>query len=373
MAYWSKHGENDELTMDEAEKVFNLKAPLASDDMINIDDPLTKINVRDILRKICSESNDMWMAVSFLKKMEESTPGFQHRVKYDVNGIPEGVMYMTPRMRKDLIRYSDLLFLDAQARQFNSSGFPYISPCVTDNENKVAQVAEAIVIEEETDVYVWVIKMMADIESRFHPKSIRLIYGDGKIVQSLLTQLDIDATCTLRGDKWHLLNKVWPDKFGSTHYPSIRKYLVTMLDSKNVEEWNGAANQARDELKSYPHLVSWIDEIHETPSYYAGYFLKCTLGGSLGKNGSSAAESNHSSIVAYNGNGANWCISDQIHHLLERNQNRAKEKDNFEQNLQLSAQRHVSKFLFDVAAWDKNARMTLSNHAYQKLWLPSIQ
>jgi len=28
--------------------------------------------------------------------------------------------------------------------------------------------------------------------------------------------------------------------------------------------------------------------------------------------------------------------------------------------------------LFDVAAWDKNARMTLSNHAYQKLWLPSI-
>jgi hypothetical protein len=197
MAYWSKHEESDKLTMDEAEKVFNLKAPLASDDMINIDDPLTKVNVRDILRKICSESNDMWMAVSFLRKMKASTPGFDYRVKYDEKGIPEGIMYMTPRMRQDLIRYSDLLFLDAQARQFNSSGFPYISPCVTDNENKVAQVAEAIIIEEETDVYVWVTKMMAEIESRFHLNSICLIYGDGKIVQSLLTQLGIESTCTL--------------------------------------------------------------------------------------------------------------------------------------------------------------------------------
>eukprot|EP00978_Attheya_sp_CCMP212_P035757 scaffold157531_cov30-Attheya_sp.AAC.1 len=63
--------------------------PLASDDIINVDDPLTKVNVKHILGKICSESNDMWMAVSFLKKMKQSTPGFDYRVKYDEKGIPE--------------------------------------------------------------------------------------------------------------------------------------------------------------------------------------------------------------------------------------------------------------------------------------------
>eukprot|EP00978_Attheya_sp_CCMP212_P010355 scaffold25033_cov37-Attheya_sp.AAC.1 len=96
--------------------------------------------------------------------MKQCTPGFEYRVKYDEN--------MSSRMRQDLIRYSDILFLDAQARQYNSSGFPYISPCVTDKENKVAQVAEAIVIEEETAVYAWVIRMMEDIEPRFNKSSI---------------------------------------------------------------------------------------------------------------------------------------------------------------------------------------------------------
>jgi hypothetical protein len=129
---------------------------------------------------------------------------------------------MSPRIRQDLIRYSDILFLDAQARQYNSSGFPYISPCVTDNENKVAQVAEAIVIKEVTAVYAWVIEMEEGIELRFYKSSIRIFFGDGKIVQSLLESLDIQPTCILRGDKWHLLNKMWPEKFAPTHFPIIK-------------------------------------------------------------------------------------------------------------------------------------------------------
>jgi hypothetical protein len=373
MNYWSSHRESDELTMEEATKLSDLKNPLASDDIVNVDDPLTKVNVKHILRKICSESNDMWMAVSFLKKMKESTPGFEYRVKYDDKGIPEGIMYMSPRMRQDLIRYSDILFLDAQARQYNSSGFPYISPCVTDNENKVAQVAEAIVIEEEISVYAWVINMMHEIEPRFDKSSIRIIFGDGKIVQSLLETLDIQPTCILRGDKWHLLNKVWPEKFGPIHYPIIKNALITMMDCNSIESWDIAAENARKLISSYPHLVMYIDEIHQNPSYYAGYFLKFLVGGALGKNGSSGAEQNHSSVVAYNGKGANWCIADQLHHLILRCQNRSKSKDEFEQNLQFAVTRFVSSFMNREAEWDRNARLSLSNHAYNTLWLPALR
>lgn len=64
MNYWSSHHESDELTMEEATKLSDLKNPVASDDIVvNMDDPLTKVNIKHILRKICS--NDMWMAVFF--------------------------------------------------------------------------------------------------------------------------------------------------------------------------------------------------------------------------------------------------------------------------------------------------------------------
>eukprot|EP00978_Attheya_sp_CCMP212_P028018 scaffold95570_cov51-Attheya_sp.AAC.1 len=77
-----------------------------------------------------------------------------------------------------------------------------------------------------------------------------------------------------------------------------------MLDSDTQEQWDVAANHAKKKLEQWPHLSSFIDDIVRNPSYYAGYYLKLIVGGSLGKNGSSGAESNHSSVVAYNGNGA---------------------------------------------------------------------
>jgi hypothetical protein len=66
-------------------------------------------------------------------------------------------MYMTPRIRADLVRFGDVIFLDAQQQQFNSSGFPYISPVLHDDEGKIAQGAEAIVIEESHEIYAWVL------------------------------------------------------------------------------------------------------------------------------------------------------------------------------------------------------------------------
>jgi hypothetical protein len=75
-----------------------------------------------------------------------------------------------------------------------------------------------------------------------------------------------------------------------------------MLDSNSIDSWNIPAENSRKLISScWPHLVTYIDKIHQNPSYYAGYFLKFTVGGALGKNGSSGAEQNHSSIVVYNG------------------------------------------------------------------------
>ena len=63
-------------------------------------------------------------------------------------------MYMTPRMRYNLVRYGNIMFLDSQKRQYNRLGWPYIGPVIRTNENKIAVTAESIVISEDIDTNI---------------------------------------------------------------------------------------------------------------------------------------------------------------------------------------------------------------------------
>ena len=82
-------------------------------------------------------------------------------------------MYMTAQMRTHARRYGNVLCLDAQKRQYNSSGWPYIAPCVKDNKMKVAVAAESIVTEENHEYYVWILMCMANIEPRFELSNVQ--------------------------------------------------------------------------------------------------------------------------------------------------------------------------------------------------------
>ena len=96
-----------------------------------------------------------------------SSPGFDYRVKKDTDGRPTGLMYMTAQMRYHARRYGTVLCLDAQKRQYNSSGWPYIAPVVKDNEMKVAVASESIVTKETHEFYIWSLQSMTSIEPRF--------------------------------------------------------------------------------------------------------------------------------------------------------------------------------------------------------------
>jgi hypothetical protein len=75
-----------------------------------------------------------------------------------------GLMYMTSQMRTHACRYGSVLCLDTQKQQYNSSGWPYIAPCVKDNEMKGSVAAESIVKEENHKYYVWILRCMVEIE-----------------------------------------------------------------------------------------------------------------------------------------------------------------------------------------------------------------
>jgi hypothetical protein len=105
--------------------------------------------------------------VEFLETLQKMISGFVFSVRFDYQGLPDAFMYMTPRMRMDLVQFGDVIFLNAQHQQFKSLGSPYISPVLHVDKGKIAQGAESIVIEESHEIYAWVLSKMARLELWF--------------------------------------------------------------------------------------------------------------------------------------------------------------------------------------------------------------
>eukprot|EP00957_Ditylum_brightwellii_P044767 3395457-Ditylum_brightwellii.AAC.1 len=81
------------------------------------------------------EDGFYWNTIRFLEVVTEKNPNMLYRIKHSKEGKPEAILWMLPEMREDLVFFGDILFLDAQKRDYNEPGWPYIGPCIRDNEN----------------------------------------------------------------------------------------------------------------------------------------------------------------------------------------------------------------------------------------------
>jgi hypothetical protein len=134
------------------------------------------------------------------------------------------------------------------------------------------------------------------------------------------------------------MNEVWnkPTSFGG-QYDTIKHLLKAMLESKTELEWDSAFQNARCIICFLPTLVEKLVKIHDMPEYYSGYYLREIEGG-LGRNGSAQAEENHTSVVAYIGEGGVWCIA------VDRQKDRVRRKSTEEQNLHVMIGAHRTKY-----------------------------
>ena len=109
-----------------------------------------------------------------------------------------------------------------------------------------------------------------------------------------------------------------------------------MLYSRTENEWDDAFHNARRLLNNNHEMVDKLSDIHNDPSHYAGYYLCKIKGGSLGKHGDSHSGQNHSSVVAYLGQGGSLSITEQIVALMRRHQNHVQQKTTQEASLRVS-------------------------------------
>ena len=371
MKYFARNGLNNQLTVQEA-LVLTSKSQSAADEVVDTDDPMITKNINHILRKVMKEDSGTWKAIDYLRELKRINPNLDFKVAYDSDGAPEGILWMTKVMRTNVIRYGDIISLDMQKRQYNRMGFPFCSPVCKDGENNVVPAAESIVIEESDSMYIWIFKAMQEIEPRWDIRNLRYIFADQGIGKNVLSKLKIDQTCTLRGDYYHLYTQVWPKAFGQNNFMQIKNFLKGMLESRTIKDWEESYKSARSHLLHLPHLAEKLDSLYELPSYYAGYFLEQN-GGSIGMNGSSSAEQNHSSVCAYLGDGATWSIVEQIDQLIKRHQDRVRKSMMENNKLYVKIQNYITLFLDYEGIADIAARKFLSNYAYQNFWLVSLK
>jgi hypothetical protein len=97
--------------MTEAESLVS--PPKTVEDNIDIDDESVRTNYEKLLE-----------GEKYLEDCKAETPGFQHVIDCDDEGKPVCITWATPHMLRDLLRFSDVIFLDAQCRQFNVHHFP---------------------------------------------------------------------------------------------------------------------------------------------------------------------------------------------------------------------------------------------------------
>ena len=102
-----------------------------------IQDPMLRANFSEMFTNIMKEDKSTWTALQFLKECKNNVEGFDYMLKYGDDGKPSAVMYMTPRMRYNLIRYGNIMLLDSQKRQYNRLGWPHIGPVIQTNENQI--------------------------------------------------------------------------------------------------------------------------------------------------------------------------------------------------------------------------------------------
>ena len=112
------------------------------------------------------QDSNTWKVIAYLDSCKCQLPHFDYMVLKADSGKPLAIMYMTPFMRQNLLRYSSIMFLDAQKRQMNKMGWPYIGPVIINNKRRVQTCCEAIVTSEDIDTYSWIMKSMASIEPR---------------------------------------------------------------------------------------------------------------------------------------------------------------------------------------------------------------
>jgi hypothetical protein len=109
-------------------------------------------------------------------------------------------------------------------------------------------------IEEKSNVYQFVIKSLASIESCWSLDQVQIICGDQSLTQTLLDNLGIVDACTLCCDYHHIVNELWPSQFGLSLWKDLKPFRTRMLKSNTKDEYQLSFDIAMETV-----IAGWLN------------------------------------------------------------------------------------------------------------------
>ena len=156
---------------------------VTNSEMSVLNDKKLRLSYQTMYEQILHNDSHNGKVVSYLEKMKLDMASFDFKIYYNKDDLPDAIVFTTHGMRRNLIRFGDVLFLDSQQR-YLKNGWPYIGPIIMTNKNKVGLTCEAVVLSESNEKYAWILKAQAVMEPRRNPSNIRLIFAYGLITHN---------------------------------------------------------------------------------------------------------------------------------------------------------------------------------------------
>ena len=84
-----------------------------------LDVPTVRANYRALYATIMTNGSETWKALAYLNALKEKLSAFDFRIRFNSDHLPIGIVWMTHEMKRHLLQYGNIIFLDAQKRQYN--------------------------------------------------------------------------------------------------------------------------------------------------------------------------------------------------------------------------------------------------------------
>ena len=146
--------------------------------------------MQEVLVGFGHDPTEEFAILKVMQKVKEcQTLGYDYHVfTHTSDSRPPGVLHMTPYQIKSFIRYEDVLAINGQAKRKNTFGWSYCGTGGKNNNNKLVNFNDNLVLAEGTEFFTFILRSMCRISGRpLH--TIKIITVDGKLKEDLFRRL----------------------------------------------------------------------------------------------------------------------------------------------------------------------------------------
>jgi hypothetical protein len=307
------------------------------------------------------------MVEALLKKLKNGDEHFDCRILKNKACAPIGVVWMTRTMKQSWVLHGDNLSLDVMKRELNDLRWVCMGPVVFDNECRVVNACEALVLEEQLETCADVMNALFQMEPRRSNVSVSVMFADLVLSDDLLPLIGLAEDCSTKviWDHFHLETDAWPKHFGDGLFKRSKACLGGLLrgsEQKHEESTEGIKHVLLDD----PAKLDHIRERCEHPERFAARAINA-IPGSLKRRGSQGSEAGHSGVLVALGKGSGQKMEFKIQQLLVRAAERLAKHHN---------QDNLCKFKCLAAKAEEEvedeALHVLSDRSHRQLWVPNL-